>query len=159
MAGLLLAGCGSDLPPTPTEPTWSTGSTSATASTTVTPVSTVPTSTELAAGAETAVDVDLRRPRRTTTVARPRAITPTTTVAQRREVLRAVTDPGTAESTTTKTTTSKSATSKTTTPKASGKGYRSCAEAREAGAAPLLKGDAGYSSKLDQDDDGVACEV
>lgn len=35
--------------------------------------------------------------------------------------------------------------------------YASCDEAREAGAAPLHKGDPGYSSKLDRDGDGVAC--
>lgn len=37
--------------------------------------------------------------------------------------------------------------------------YRSCAEAEEAGAAPLHEGDPGYSSRLDRDGDGVACDV
>ncbi|MGL6234396.1 MAG: excalibur calcium-binding domain-containing protein [Segniliparus sp.] len=37
--------------------------------------------------------------------------------------------------------------------------YRSCAEARADGAAPLYRGDPGYSSKLDRDGDGVACET
>ena|GEM_PF-1067295 len=36
--------------------------------------------------------------------------------------------------------------------------YKSCAEARAAGAAPLYRGDPGYSSSLDRDNDGVACE-
>lgn len=36
--------------------------------------------------------------------------------------------------------------------------YRSCAEARAAGAAPLRSGQPGYSIKLDRDRDGVACE-
>ena len=36
--------------------------------------------------------------------------------------------------------------------------YSSCKEAKEAGAAPLRVGDPGYSSKLDRDGDGVACE-
>ncbi len=36
--------------------------------------------------------------------------------------------------------------------------YATCAEAREAGVAPLRRGDAGYRSALDRDDDGVACE-
>lgn len=36
--------------------------------------------------------------------------------------------------------------------------YNSCAEVREANAAPLKKGDPGYSTKLDRDGDGVACE-
>lgn len=36
--------------------------------------------------------------------------------------------------------------------------FASCAAAREAGAAPLYVGDPGYSTKLDRDQDGVACE-
>lgn len=36
--------------------------------------------------------------------------------------------------------------------------FRSCAAARAAGAAPLYRGDPGYSSALDRDGDGVACE-
>ncbi|MCT2030230.1 hypothetical protein HMPREF3086_03930 [Dietzia sp. HMSC21D01] len=36
--------------------------------------------------------------------------------------------------------------------------FGSCAEARAAGAAPLYAGQPGYSSKLDRDGDGVACE-
>lgn len=36
--------------------------------------------------------------------------------------------------------------------------YRSCAAARAAGAAPLRRGQPGYSRKLDRDGDGVACE-
>ncbi|OBZ17901.1 DNA-entry nuclease [Bacillus sp. FJAT-26390] len=35
--------------------------------------------------------------------------------------------------------------------------YANCAAAKEAGAAPLHKGDPGYSVKLDRDKDGVAC--
>ena len=37
--------------------------------------------------------------------------------------------------------------------------YRNCAEAWNAGAAPLHRGQAGYSADLDRDGDGVACEV
>ena len=37
-------------------------------------------------------------------------------------------------------------------------GYRNCSEARAAGAAPLYRGQAGYSPRLDRDGDGVACE-
>lgn len=37
--------------------------------------------------------------------------------------------------------------------------YPSCAAARAAGAAPLYAGQPGYSSKLDRDGDGVACET
>lgn len=36
--------------------------------------------------------------------------------------------------------------------------YKNCTAVKEAGAAPIYKGDAGYSSKLDRDGDGVACE-
>ncbi|MFF3182796.1 excalibur calcium-binding domain-containing protein [Rhodococcus pyridinivorans] len=36
--------------------------------------------------------------------------------------------------------------------------YKNCDAARNAGAAPLLRGQAGYRSELDRDDDGVACE-
>lgn len=36
--------------------------------------------------------------------------------------------------------------------------YKNCDEVKEAGAAPLHEGDPGYSSKLDRDGDGIACE-
>jgi endonuclease YncB( thermonuclease family) len=36
--------------------------------------------------------------------------------------------------------------------------YRNCDAARAAGAAPLYRGDPGYRSAMDSDDDGVACE-
>ncbi|RAP77797.1 phospholipase D-like domain-containing protein [Paenibacillus montanisoli] len=36
--------------------------------------------------------------------------------------------------------------------------YRSCAEVKAAGKAPLRKSDPGYSTKLDGDKDGIACE-
>lgn len=39
-----------------------------------------------------------------------------------------------------------------------GGSYPNCAAARAAGAAPLRRGEAGYSAKLDRDADGVACE-
>jgi hypothetical protein len=40
----------------------------------------------------------------------------------------------------------------------SGISYRSCAEARAAGAAPLYRGQAGYRPEMDGDGDGIACE-
>ncbi|WP_328277712.1 excalibur calcium-binding domain-containing protein [Sphingobium sp.] len=40
----------------------------------------------------------------------------------------------------------------------SGGVYPNCAAARAAGAAPLRRGDDGYSRRLDRDGDGVACE-
>ena len=36
--------------------------------------------------------------------------------------------------------------------------YANCTQARAAGAAPLYRGQPGYSAKLDRDGDGVACE-
>ena len=36
--------------------------------------------------------------------------------------------------------------------------FSSCKQAREAGAAPLYRGEPGYNPKLDRDNDGVACE-
>ncbi|WP_257232897.1 excalibur calcium-binding domain-containing protein [Rhodococcus qingshengii] len=43
-------------------------------------------------------------------------------------------------------------------PKAPTVKYSSCADVKKAGAAPLYKGDPGYSTSLDRDEDGVACE-
>lgn len=37
--------------------------------------------------------------------------------------------------------------------------YANCSEVRAAGAAPIRRGDPGYSRKLDRDGDGVACET
>ena len=36
--------------------------------------------------------------------------------------------------------------------------YKNCQAARDAGAAPLHRGDPGYRSELDRDGDGIACE-
>jgi len=36
--------------------------------------------------------------------------------------------------------------------------FRSCSEARAAGAAPIRRGSPGYSKGLDRDGDGIACE-
>ncbi|WP_213982539.1 excalibur calcium-binding domain-containing protein [Sphingomonas sp. dw_22] len=41
---------------------------------------------------------------------------------------------------------------------ADGAYYPNCAAARAAGAAPIRRGDPGYSGRLDRDGDGVACE-
>jgi hypothetical protein len=58
--------------------------------------------------------------------------------------------------------TPKPTTAKTTVPKtiapAAGDYYANCSAARAAGAAPLHRGDPGYRSALDRDNDGVACE-
>jgi len=36
--------------------------------------------------------------------------------------------------------------------------FANCSEARAAGATPVRRGDPGYASKLDRDNDGVGCE-
>lgn len=36
--------------------------------------------------------------------------------------------------------------------------FKNCTEAREAGAAPVYRGDPGYAPHLDRDNDGVGCE-
>jgi len=44
-------------------------------------------------------------------------------------------------------------------PRAGGSAYyANCAAARAAGAAPVMRGQPGYSRKLDRDNDGVGCE-
>ena len=40
----------------------------------------------------------------------------------------------------------------------SGTYYANCAAARAAGAAPVMAGEPGYSSRLDRDGDGIGCE-
>lgn len=45
-----------------------------------------------------------------------------------------------------------------TKPASPSRTYRSCAEARQAGAAPLRRGQPGYNPALDRDGDGTACE-
>jgi len=40
----------------------------------------------------------------------------------------------------------------------SGWSYRNCREARAAGVAPLYRGQPGYGSHMDGDNDGIACE-
>lgn len=39
------------------------------------------------------------------------------------------------------------------------KDYANCTEVRQAGAAPIYRGQYGYALQLDRDDDGIACEV
>jgi endonuclease YncB( thermonuclease family) len=43
-------------------------------------------------------------------------------------------------------------------PQGSGFMYRSCAQARAAGAAPMHRGQQGYNPNLDGDNDGISCE-
>lgn len=46
---------------------------------------------------------------------------------------------------------------KATAPR-SGTSYANCTEARNAGAAPVRRGDPGYGTHLDRDNDGIGCE-
>jgi hypothetical protein len=43
-------------------------------------------------------------------------------------------------------------------PAADGPYYRNCAAVREAGAAPIRRGDPGYGPHLDRDGDGIGCK-
>jgi Excalibur calcium-binding domain len=144
LAALLLAGCGSDLPPVPTTPTWSTASTPATTSATATTAAT--TSPTIAAGAGAGADGDVPLARRTTLVALPR-----TTTTTRPAVRTTTTTPRRTATTSTQTTTTEKAAANVPY-------FRSCAQAKEAGAAPLHVGEPGYRPGLDGDHDGVACE-
>jgi hypothetical protein len=56
-------------------------------------------------------------------------------------------------------TTTRTTTARPTAVAKSQASYSSCAEVREAGKAPIKKGQPGYSSKLDRDGDGTACDT
>jgi micrococcal nuclease len=68
-----------------------------------------------------------------------------------------VPEPGPMTKVTTPKTTPKTTTRATTT-KAAAASYANCDAAKAAGVTPLFRGQPGYSSKLDRDGDGVACE-
>jgi hypothetical protein len=55
-------------------------------------------------------------------------------------------------------TTTRTTTAKPTAVAKSQVSYDSCAEVRAAGKAPIKKGQPGYSTKLDRDKDGIACD-
>lgn len=46
----------------------------------------------------------------------------------------------------------------TTSPPTTTVSYKNCDEVRAAGAAPIRRGDPGYSENLDRDGDGIGCE-
>jgi hypothetical protein len=50
-------------------------------------------------------------------------------------------------------------TTRPTTTKPTTTYYANCAAVRAAGAAPIHRGEPGYSRKLDRDGDGIACET
>jgi hypothetical protein len=83
----------------------------------------------------------------------PPAIAEPTTAAP------ATTSPPATRTTTTTTRPAAPPTTRTTTTKPpTSVYYRTCADAKAAGAAPLYRGDPGYRPELDRDRDGVACE-
>jgi hypothetical protein len=97
-------------------------------------------------------------------VVKPDATTSTTVASS------TTTSPARATSSTTATTTAKATTtstalSTTTTARAATTtttktlSYGNCAAVKAAGKAPLYRGDPGYSTSLDRDGDGVACET
>ena len=51
------------------------------------------------------------------------------------------------------------ATARATVPATRAVSYANCTEVRNAGAAPIRRGQPGYSSSLDRDGDGIACET
>lgn len=79
-------------------------------------------------------------PARTVTVPAPRTITRTTAPAPLRQSTRTTEPPETTEAL------------------EANVYYANCAAVRAAGKAPLRRGEPGYGSHLDRDDDGVACE-
>ena len=44
-------------------------------------------------------------------------------------------------------------------PPQSGDYWKGCNDARDAGTAPIYRGEPGYRSRMDGDDDGIACEM
>ncbi|KAB2582657.1 hypothetical protein BS297_24650 [Rhodococcus erythropolis] len=86
----------------------------------------------------------------TTTVKASSASAPTTTTAAPIVITSEVPAPSAAPAPT--------VTAPPAAPKAPPVKYSSCADVKKAGAAPLCKGDPGYSTSLDRDEDGVACE-
>jgi hypothetical protein len=88
-----------------------------------------------------------------TTAAAPTTVAPTTTTAPTTTAAPATTVPPTTAPPTTAPPVA------TTAPSApSGVYYKNCTAARDAGAAPVHRGDPGYGSHLDRDGDGVGCE-
>jgi hypothetical protein len=96
--------------------------------------------------------------------ARPIANLPTT-VLQTTTVTATTTAPVTAPATTRATTaasapaTAPPTAPATTTRAPAAVSYANCAAVRAAGAAPIRRGEPGYSTSLDRDGDGVACET
>jgi Excalibur calcium-binding domain len=94
---------------------------------------------------------------------------PTVTSAQASTTERPATTSTTTTSTTTTTTAPTTTAPTTTAPPATAPpptiappppsvSYANCTEARAAGVTPIYRGEPGYSSQLDRDGDGVACE-
>lgn len=80
----------------------------------------------------------------------PAAVTETVTITEDAPAPRVVSDPDPEPA--------PAAVSPAPAPAPSTTYYGSCADVRAAGAAPLHRGDPGYSRKLDRDGDGIACE-
>ena len=91
------------------------------------------------------------------------AATPTTTPEAPPPTSAAAAPPTSTTTTTRTTTTTKppggGGRTTTTTKPPTSVYYANCTEAREAGAAPLYRGQPGYRAALDRDNDGVACET
>lgn len=114
---------------------------------TVVPIPTITTAASPPPSSSTGVDPAIAGPTSTPPTSAPTSTTPASTVASR--------PPGTPTSST-----RRSRPPGTPTVQVPARAvYRSCAEARAAGAAPMARGQRGYVPKLDDDRDGIACET
>lgn len=89
-----------------------------------------------------------------TTATTAKATTSTTAKATTSTTAKAATTTTTAKAAATTTTTARPVTTTT----AATVSYANCSAVKAAGKAPLHRGDPGYSSSLDRDGDGIACE-
>ena len=94
----------------------------------------------------------------TTTKRQLGEVTTTTATATSTTVKATTTTAPAVTTTTVKTTTTTTSRAGTTTT-ARAVSYANCAAVKAAGAAPIRRGDPGYSSSLDRDGDGIACET
>lgn len=86
----------------------------------------------------------------------PVAVLPTTIVQPTTTVTTPVIAPATTRATTVETA---PATTRATVPATVAVSYANCTEVRNAGKAPLRRGQPGYSTSLDRDGDGIACDT
>lgn len=109
-------------------------------------------------GATTSLPLPLAAVPATTAAPATTVATTTTTVVVQTTAAPTTTPPTTAAPVTTRAPVITSPPATTATTAGASAYYANCTDARAAGAAPLRRGDPGYRSGLDRDNDGVACE-